>query len=107
MFYPMPSIHPHFGESHLMGVPLALRRALPPLLLAAALVGLAFVPRGIAADDEPKPITAQEVKDLQAKYKEERTAADKDGLTKKYSPDWFARADALAVKSEKALAAGR
>src|SRR5581483_5041232 len=52
-------------------------------------------------------LSAEQVKELQAKYAAERAAADKDGLTKVFSPDWYARAEGFAKKGDAALAAGR
>src|SRR5262249_9537302 len=47
------------------------------------------------------------VRDLQARFRQERSAADADGLTKKFSPEWYQRADELARRAEEALSAGR
>src|SRR5262249_33725718 len=60
-----------------------------------------------AAADAPKPVTADEVRELQAKYLAEREAAGKAGLDKKFSPDCFGRAELMAKKGDAALAAGR
>ena len=53
-----------------------------------------------SAAEGPRPVTADEVKDLQAKYKAERAAADNAGLAKVFSPDWFSRADAYAKRAD-------
>src|SRR5262249_7280130 len=47
------------------------------------------------------------VREVQSKYRQERAEADKTGLTKKFAPEWFTRADEFAKKGEAALAAGR
>ena len=60
-----------------------------------------------SAADGPTTLTTEQVKELQAKYAAERAEADKEGLTKLFSPDWYARAEAFAKKGEAALAAGR
>jgi hypothetical protein len=73
------------------------------LTVAALVLGAVIA----AAADGPQALTAERVKDLQAKYARERADADKEGLAKKFSPDWYARAEAFAQKGEAALTAGR
>ncbi len=78
--------------------------------LALALGGaVALIVAGWAggAAQAPKPVTAEAVRDLQARYKAERAAAEQAGLPKMFSPDWFGRADALADNGTAALDAGR
>ena len=86
------------------------RKAVGPLssrrLTLAVGAGLVFGVLFAAAADGPQPLTAEQVKDVQAKYVKERADADKDGLAKKFSPDWYTRADAVAKKAETALTAG-
>src|SRR5258707_9377264 len=52
------------------------------------------------AADNPKSLTVDEVKALQKVYESERQAAETSGLTKKFSPDWYGRADAFAAKGK-------
>ena len=61
-----------------------------------ALAGLALT-RAATGADEPKPVTAEEVRALRANYEAERKAAEAAGLTAKFAPDWFTRADELAA----------
>src|SRR6266852_1724550 len=75
--------------------------------LALGLLGLALLASPPRAADPPKPLTADAVRGLQAKFKEERAAAETNGLTKKFSPEWYQRADDLAKRAEEALAANR
>src|SRR5262245_41274736 len=79
------------------------RRALAAALLAGdALLG-ALPGRG----DDPRPLSAEAVKEAQAKFRAERAAADKAGLARVFSPEWFGRADGFARAGDAALAAGR
>src|SRR5262249_34552256 len=73
-------------------------------LAAGLFVVLATVGNG---QDAPKPLTAEAVKELQAKFRAERADAESSGLTKKFSPEWFARADAFAKKGDDSLNANR
>src|SRR5262249_32670968 len=68
------------------------------------LLGLAS---GVAAAQLPGPSPRDAVREVQSKYLQERADADKTGLTKKFAPEWFTRADEFAKKGEAALAAGR
>src|SRR5262245_19998885 len=76
------------------------------LLGMVGLVGLLGLRGGVAAQGT-KGLTAETVRDLQAKYKTERAAAESGGLTKKFSPEWYQQADGLAKRAEEALAGGR
>ncbi|HEV3236596.1 MAG TPA: hypothetical protein VGZ25_06380, partial [Gemmataceae bacterium] len=67
-----------------------------------ALLGLVALPWQTWAADPPKPLTLEDVKALQKTYEEERQAASTNGAVKKFSPDWFTRADAFAAKGAKA-----
>src|SRR5579884_4039322 len=49
----------------------------------------------LASAAPPKPPGADAVRSLEATYREERAAADRAGLAKVFSPEWFDRADAL------------
>src|SRR4051812_14397058 len=51
--------------------------------------------------------TADEVKALQAKYREERDKIDKAGIAKRFLPAIMDKADELAKKSDGAMRAGR
>src|ERR1051325_4427256 len=51
--------------------------------------------------------TADEVKALQAKYREERDKIVKEGIAKRFIPVLMDKAEELAKKSDTALAAGR
>ncbi len=75
---------------------------------AAGLLGLTLLTALVAAAVEPAgKITPETVRQLQTQYREERAAADKEGLTKKFSPEWYERAAALAKQGDEALTAGR
>jgi len=76
------------------------------LLSAAMCAALLGIVRPSAAEGG-KTLTADQVRDLQAKYLAERTALAKDGLIRKFSADAVARADQLAQKGAAALAAQR
>src|SRR5262245_38729987 len=83
---------------------------LPPTLVRSLLpaVGvalLALVPAG--SGGQPATLTSDEVAKLEKAYHDERQAADKAGLTRTFSPEWFTRADALAKLGSAALKAGR
>ena len=72
---------------------------------AAGLLGLTLLTALVAAAVEPSSkLTPETVRQLQTKYQQERTAADKEGLTKKFSPEWYERAAALAKQGDEALA---
>src|SRR5947209_717973 len=87
--------------------PLAFLRGLVPALPGLALLAvLAAVRPGTGAESNAG-LTAAKVKDLAARYAAERAAADTEGLTRKFSPEWYEKADALGRQAEKALAAGR
>src|SRR5947208_16233102 len=80
-------------------------------VLALALLGLVY-PISRAQDKEkekekPGKLTAKSLQALLAAYKTERAAADMGELTKKVSPVWFEKADALAKQGAAALKAGR
>src|SRR5262245_14916879 len=69
--------------------------------------GLALL-LGVAGNgQEPKPVTADTVKEIQAKFKAERADFETRGLGKVFSPEWLGRADALAKSADAALAANR
>src|SRR5262245_41779664 len=71
---------------------------------ALILLGMAA---GAAVAQLPGPAPRDAVRELQSKYQQERAEADKSGLTKKFAPEWFARAEEFAKKGEAALTAGR
>ncbi len=75
-------------------------------LFPAGILGLTLAAASGPAE-APKGLTAENVRELQAKYQAERAEADKQGLTKQFSPEWYQRAAALAKQGEAALAAGR
>ncbi|HMC65516.1 MAG TPA: WD40 repeat domain-containing protein, partial [Gemmataceae bacterium] len=75
-------------------------------ILAIGIVSLAFS-GAFSASDEPKPLSADQVKELQSSYQAERAAAEKSGLSRKFAPNLLLQADELAKKGEAALAAGR
>src|SRR3954468_8349979 len=94
--------------------PLAFFRGpVPALLGLAALAVLAAVRPGTGAGSnagltaatgsDPAPRAAATVKDLAARYAAERAAADTEGLTGKFSPEWYDKADALGKQAERAL----
>jgi WD40 repeat protein len=71
-----------------------------------ALAGLLLAGGGPAAEGG-KALTPEKVRDVQAKYQNERQAAVSSGLAKKFPAAFLERADQLAKKGEAALAAGR
>src|SRR6516162_4587917 len=76
--------------------------------LVAGLLGLSWlVLLAAPAAEAPGKLTAEKVRRLQAKYQDERAAADKEGRTKQFSPEWYEQAAKLAKQGEDALAAGR
>src|SRR5579884_2001381 len=75
-------------------------------LLFAVLGLVSFVVLAASAQT-PGKLTAEKVRQLQTQYQQERAAADKEGLTKKFSPEWYEQAAKLAKQGEDALAAGR
>src|ERR1700730_6976218 len=74
--------------------------------LVAASAYLLGMQKDRAENTKPAP-TTDEVRDQQAKYQEERAAADKSGVLAKFSPKMTERADHLAAKGMAALAGGR
>src|SRR4051794_31648306 len=94
----------------LMRLPASLS-ALLCILLGAAFVALA--PSGRAQDDKdktekpPEKLTADQVGELQKTYEDELKKAKDDGLEKKFAPEAFERAAALAKQGAAALKAGR
>src|SRR5438105_2308583 len=85
-----------------LSLPLGARGWTAVLLAAFGLVSV--VPgRG----DEPAKLQPATVKELQDKYRADRAAAEKAGLDKVFSPEWFSRAGDLAKSGDAALAAGR
>src|SRR5262249_36578045 len=87
------------GESNTMSIASRLCFSALGLILLAMLEA--------AAAEAPGKLTAEKVRQLQAKYQEERAAADKEGLTKQFSPEWYEQAAKLAKQGEEALEAGR
>jgi WD40 repeat protein len=69
-------------------------------------LGVAIIARPVVAQDTKLP-TAAEVKALQSKFQQERETAIKKGVARRFQPALLERADALAVKSEASLTAGR
>src|SRR6185437_13860575 len=61
----------------------------------------------LTASETPGKLTAEKVRQLQTQYQQERTPAEKEGLTAKFSPEWYEQAAKLAKQGEDALAAGR
>src|SRR5262245_6374845 len=51
--------------------------------------------------------SAEAVKKLQTRFKDLRTAARKDEAAKRFSPEWYQRADTLAKQASEALRANR
>lgn len=78
-------------------------RTLIPLALLISLAALRYVD----AADEPKPVTAKEVKQQVDQYDAERKAAETSGVAKKFPAEMMDRADELMKKSKAALDAGR
>src|SRR5439155_22409090 len=78
-------------------------RGLAAILLAA----VGFVCTVPGRGDEPTKLEPATVKELQNKYRADRAAAEKAGLDKVFSPEWFDRAADLAKSGDAALGAGR
>src|SRR5262245_59524237 len=104
------------GKASPVGVPLMTSTARAPARrfsygrfagVAAVFVGmlLAALP-GAGAPAAPAATTPEAVRELQARFKEERSAVASSGQ-KVFAPDWYERADALAKQAEEALALGR
>src|SRR4051794_30568847 len=86
-----------------------LSRPRGPALLLPALLALALLlpgPAGRSAE-EAKTLTADAIKEMLTQYRAERAAADKQGLTKQFSPEWYQQADELAKQGEEALNSNR
>ncbi len=77
---------------------------LVPLLAVLGTAMLALL-GATAADPPAAPAPDAAARDLHTKFRTER--ADAQGLTKKFSPDWYQRADADAKRGDEALTAGR
>src|SRR5262245_46305822 len=78
------------------------------LLSVAGAASVLLAPAGKGADEKTAHRLAPEVVErLEKSYQEERQAAEKSGLVKKFSPEWFERADAMAKAGSAALKAGR
>src|SRR5919199_860159 len=75
-------------------------------LAGAGLLSLAAVRPGAGAEGAGKP-TPESAAELQKKFASERAAAAKEGLDRKFSPEWFEKADALAKQGAAALKAKR
>src|SRR5262249_54039325 len=73
-------------------------------LAALAVAGLAAL---VPAAEPAKPLTPEAVREAKTKDNAARAAAESEGLTKKFSPDWYERAAAFAKQGEDALAANR
>ena len=75
--------------------------------LRISLTGLCFLLTAVVNAQPTKLPTADEVKALQAKFKDERDAIVKAGIAKRFIPAIMDKADELAKKADTALAAGR
>src|SRR6185437_11152147 len=77
--------------------------------LVAGLLGLSLLVMltASAAEAPRQSFTAENVRQLQTKYEQERAAADKDERTRKFSTEWYDRAAKLAKQGSEALTAGR
>src|SRR5687768_15160150 len=72
------------------------------------LITLALLTISITLGAQPTTLpTADEVKGLQAEYREERDANVKAGIAKRFLPAIMDKADELAKKSDTALSGGR
>ena len=74
--------------------------------LFSFMLGLSILLAASAAEPSGK-LTAEKVRQLQTKYRQERSEAEKKELTKKFSPEWYEQAAKLAKQGEEALASGR
>src|SRR5260370_40341588 len=72
----------------------------------ATVLGLFIAVAPLIAKQTKLP-TADEVKALQSKFQQERDAAVKKGIAKRFLPALLERADSLSQKAETALVAGR
>src|SRR5262245_15368994 len=77
------------------------------LLLVFAVGLLALIAPGAGAFRPAGKPSGQSVTQLEQSYQQERQAADKTGLTKMFSPEWFERSDSFAKAGAVALKAGR
>src|SRR5437016_237066 len=73
-------------------------------LLGAVFLCL-FTP--VALTQRPKVPTADEARELRAQFQKERSAAESEGLVKRFAPEWLQRADELAQQGVAALDAGQ
>src|SRR5438034_105811 len=82
-----------------------------PRALALAFLGMLLAlpeaPRAGRAAEPPRPLSAEGVRALLARFQAERAAADKEGRVRQFSPDWYQRADGLARQAQEALDADR
>src|SRR5262249_38146665 len=99
-----PGIASPSGKEQLMRPPVPTRVL---WLTAAWIVVCLCSGRDIVGREGSQAPTAEEVRDLQAKYRAERAAADQAGLPGKFPPEMFRRADQMAAKGTKALADGQ
>ncbi len=80
----------------------------PSMTMRTALIALGLLTLTMSLAAQPTKLpTADEVKALQAKYREERDAVVKAGISKRFLPAIMDKADELAKKSDTALAGGR
>src|SRR5262245_20752575 len=82
----------------------------PPSRLLVLVLGFFVLVRAGSAQpgkEKPAQLTPDAVKAIQKQYLTERAAAEKDGLTKKFSPEWYERAASLAKQGAAALKANR
>jgi WD40 repeat protein len=72
-----------------------------------ALTAAALLAAGLAFAGDTRLPTADEVRELQKRYQEERSALVKSGGDKRFLPDLLERADAIAGRASAALEKGR
>jgi WD40 repeat protein len=83
-------------------------RRITPMSFRTSLIVFALLAASADLHAQPTKLpTADDVKAIQAKYREERDKIEKDGIAKRFIPILMEKADELAKKSETALAAGR
>lgn len=76
-------------------------------MIRFSLIGILVVGTPLAAQPTAKLPTADDIKALQQKYRDERDRIEKAGIAKRFLPAIMDKAEELAKKGETALAAGR
>src|SRR5262249_27214566 len=94
-------------SARLKGNIMANRMQVTRCLLVSAVGAVLLWANGTGKADDKKPLTAEQVRELQAKFQSERDAIVKAKLAEKFAPEMLQGADQQAKKGEAALGAGR